>query len=129
MIDWYNRYPSEKGMSLVDNKLIVSSDLVRSLVIECGEAASDDSCSTISKRLYVKLNGGVIRRRTLAPSTIKKYCDAWFQAKEDESSSSSVFRSLHNLAEHCMDNLDEIVVVMRHSQQDESESGNDDDDE
>lgn len=65
-------------MSLVDNKLIVSADLVRSIVIECGEAASDDSCSTISRRLFVKLNGGLVRRKTLAPATIKKYCEAWF---------------------------------------------------
>jgi hypothetical protein len=80
-IDWSGEHTTtENQLRVLDNFLYVSLDVVKSIALDCGISAPDqgDSASTASKKLYVKLSGGIRRRRTLTHHVVRNYCQAWF---------------------------------------------------
>jgi hypothetical protein len=110
-------------MKIHQDNLYVSIDVIKSIALDCGASApsQSDSASTAQKRLFVKLSGGIRRRRTLTHNVMRNYCNAWFEAKEG-SADQNVFKSLENLSDFCMRNLDEIALVMREDESEEEET-------
>jgi hypothetical protein len=91
IIDWNEEYATNGLMMQLEDKLIVSPKFIRSIVIECNTINTDERNSqrasmglSKQKNLFVKIAGGEVKRKKIAPRIISNFCSAWFALRHTE---------------------------------------------